>query len=249
LAGASDDLPTIDPLQVENIPARLLTRRPDIRTAAWQVAAQSAQIGIAEADYYPAISLLGSVGWSANSESGTPDTTTLGGGPAFSWNLFDYGRIENNVRLQDARLQQSIESFQNSVLQAAQEIDNAAYSAAKTYELQAILVDTVASARRSLELANTLYVEGYADFSRVLEAQRAVFAQTSNELSNRGNHISSIISLYKALGGGWVDTPTDELIPQSTRETMQQRSDWGELLTAPLPVPADDSSTYPGSAK
>jgi NodT family efflux transporter outer membrane factor (OMF) lipoprotein len=249
LAGLAESLPELSPPVIDAIPARLLSRRPDIRTAAWQVAVQSAQIGIAEADYYPSISLLGNLSWSANTVNGSPDTFTTAAGAGFSWNIFDYGRIANNVRVQDSRLQQSIENFQNSVLQAAQEIDSAAYSVVKTHELEAILVRSVAAAERSLELANTLYVEGYADFSRVLDAQRAVFSQTSNNLANRGNNISAIISLYKALGGGWIDTPIDQLIPQSTRETMKRRSDWGDLLTAPLPNPPIDASSYPGAAK
>lgn len=249
LAAAPEELPEVPRVSVDEIPARLLARRPDVRTAAWLVAAQSAQIGIAEADYYPAISLLGSIGWSGTTDNGTPDSTVLGGGPALTWNVFDHGRIANNVRLQDARLQQTIESFQNRVLLAAQEIDNAAISVVKTHELQAVLGQSVAAAERSLQLATTLYVEGYADFSRVLDAQRAVFSQSTDELANRGNHISAIISLYRALGGGWVETPIEQLIPAPTRDTMQQRSDWGDLLTAPLPVPPEGASSNPGSSK
>lgn len=249
LAAAPKELPGVPGVSVDEIPARLLARRPDVRTAAWQVAAQSAQIGIAEADYYPAISLLGSIGWSGTSGGGRPDSTVLGGGPAFTWNVFDHGRIADNIRLQDARLQQTIESFQNRVLLAAQEIDNAAVTVVKTRELQAVLVQSVAAAERSLELATTLYVEGYADFSRVLDAQRSVFSQSTDELANRGNHISAIISLYRALGGGWVETPIDQLIPAPTRDTLQQRSDWGDLLTAPLPVPPAGPSSNPGSSK
>jgi outer membrane protein TolC len=249
LADASPELPLIEPSKVAAIPAELLLRRPDIRTAAWQVAAQSAQIGVAEADYYPAISLLGTVGWAANSRNGSPDTTRFGGGPSFTWNIFDYGRIGNNVRLQDARLQQAIESFQNTVLQAAQEIDNAAISVMKTHELRSILDQSVVSAERSLTLANTLYVEGYADFQRVLDAQRSYFSQSANELINRGNHISALISLYKAMGGGWTDMTIDQMIPEATRETMRERSDWGELIDAPLPDPAAGSSSYTGASK
>ena len=249
LAAVPEELPEVPRVAIDEIPARLLARRPDVRTAAWLVAAQSAQIGIAEADYYPAISLLGTIGWSGTTDSGTPDSTVLGGGPAFTWNVFDHGRIADNVRLQDARLQQTIEGFQNRVLLAAQEIDNAAITVVKTHELQAVLEQSVTAAERSLELATTLYVEGYADFSRVLDAQRSVFSQTTDELANRGNHVSAIIDLYRALGGGWVETPIEQLLPAPTRETMQQRSDWGDLLTAPLPVPPEGPSLNPGSSK
>ncbi|MCB1774696.1 MAG: TolC family protein [Gammaproteobacteria bacterium] len=236
LAVPLERLPAAEVGRLQDTPARLLMRRPDVRAAAWQVAAQSAQIGVAEADYYPAISLLGSLTWSGNSLSRSADTTTLGIGPGLSWNLFDHGRIANNVRLQDVRLQQLIEQYQIVVLQAAREIDDAAVSVVKTAEQAHFLGESVKAARRSLHLANARYREGYADFQRVLDAQRAVFSQTEQELVNQGNQVAALIDLYRALGGGWVQTPVDALVPPRTREQMQQRSDWGDLLTAPLPA-------------
>jgi NodT family efflux transporter outer membrane factor (OMF) lipoprotein len=235
LAGKIDNLPNIEALLIRDIPARLLMRRPDVRAAAWQIAAQSAQIGVAEADYYPAITLLGTLSWAGNSLGASPDTSTLAVGPGFTWNVFDYGRIENNIRVQDARLQQLIEQYQDRVLQAAREIDDAAISVVKTAERRQYLFDSLRAAQRSLELANNRYREGYADFQRVLDAQRAVFSQSESELINRGSHISAVISLYKALGGGWLDTPVQQLIPEDLRDSMQQRSDWGALLDTPLP--------------
>ena len=234
-----EDLPGVEPVDIRDIPARLLARRPDIRTAAWQVAAQSAQIGVAKADYYPAISLLGTIGWSGNSVTASPDVGTLAAGPAVSWNVFDYGRIGNNVRVQDARLQQAIGAYQDSVLQAAREIDDAAISVIKTGERKEILTAAVVAANRSLDLANIRYREGYADFQRVLDAQRALFSQAERELINRSNHISAIISLYKAIGGGWLETPIETLIPETVRSSMKERSNWGDLLDAPLPRAAD----------
>jgi len=234
LAAVENRLPEISTGSVRDLPARLLLRRPDVRSAAWQVAAQSAQIGIAEADYYPAISLLGSLGWSGSSLSGTSDAGSLTFGPALRWNIFDYGRIKNNVRLQDARLQQLIETYQETVLQAAREIDDAMIGVVKTAEQQKVIDESAKAARRALEIANTRYREGYADFQRVIEAQRSLFAQSERQLINRGNHISAVISLYKGLGGGWVATPVEQLIPADVRHTMQDRSDWGDLLTAPM---------------
>ncbi|MEH6469947.1 MAG: efflux transporter outer membrane subunit [Halopseudomonas sp.] len=228
-------LPDIGLASVRDMPASLLLRRPDVRVAAWQVAAQSAQIGIAEADFYLSITLLGSLGWSGSSLSGSSDVTTLGVGPALSWNLFDHGRISNNVRVQDARLQQLIEAYQQKVLQAAREIDDALISIVKSNEQQQILDDSVVASRRALELANSRYREGYADFQRVLDSQRAVASQEERNLLNQGSHVSSVIALYKALGGGWSDRPMAELIPAEVRQTMRQRTDWGDLLTTPLP--------------
>jgi len=247
LAAIDTPLPATDDAIVADIPARLLMRRPDIRTAAWQVAAQSAQIGIAQADYYPAITLFGSIGWSGDTLSATPDTGSIGAGPSLTWNLFDHGRIANNVRLQDARLQQRIEVFQNTTLQAAREIDDAAVTVVKSREQQAILHEAVTAAERSLQLANTRYQEGYADFQRVLDAQRVLFTQAERELVNQGSHVSAVIALYKALGGGWSETPVEQLIPPATSGTMGARSDWGDLLTAPLPVRTEQPSTDSGN--
>lgn len=137
------------------------------------------------------------------------------------------------MRLQDARLQQLIEQYQESVLQAAREVDDAAVSIEKTVDQQALTDAAVKSSERALDLANTRYREGYADFQRVLDAQRALFSQAEGQLLNQGNHIAAVISLYKGLGGGWIAMPAEQLIPQDVRETMQNRSNWGDLLTSP----------------
>ena len=228
-------LPAVESTSIQDVPAHLLIRRPDIRAAAWQVAAQSAQIGIAEADFYPSIALSGALSWSGASSSNTADTTNLAVGPAVRWNVFDYGRIGNNVRVQDVRLQQLIETYQETVLQAARELDDAAIGIIKTAEQQVLLDQTVDAAQRALDIANTRYREGYADFQRVLDAQRSLFSQAERQLINHGSHISSVISLYKGLGGGWDYTPVERLVPEDVRSTMQERSDWGNLLTAPIP--------------
>jgi len=238
-------LPLVDRAVLTDLPANLLLRRRDVRAAAWQVAAQSAQIGIAEADYFPSITLLGSIGWSTDSLDGTPDVTSFGVGPALSWNLFDHGRIRNNVRLQDARLQQSIELFQNSALLAAQEIDDAAITVVKTGEQQEPLAGAARAAERSLDLANTLYQEGYLDFDRVLDAQRVLFTQTEREVLNDSAHIAAVITMYKAVGGGWTEMPMEEIVPNDTRETMEARTNWGDLLREPLPTEADTPEQGP----
>jgi outer membrane protein TolC len=153
------------------------------------------------------------------------------------------------VRVQDARLQGLIEQYQDTVLQAAREIDDAAISVAKSAEQQQVLSESVIAARRSLELASNRYREGYSDFQRVLDAQQAMFTQSERELVNQGNHVSAVVALYKALGGGWLDTPVQQLIPAQTRDAMEQRSDWGNLLYSPLPDVGTDPSTASGTQK
>ncbi|WP_224015533.1 efflux transporter outer membrane subunit [Paraburkholderia tropica] len=222
--GMSGVLPLVDRAVLQDVPADLLLRRPDVIAAEYQMAAQSALIGVAKADFYPSVSLLGSLVWGA----GSSHTLALVAGPSVTWNVFDHGRIENNVRVQDARLQQLAVAYQNTVREAAREADDAATSLLGAWQRETILNEAQAAAQRSLKLANTIYREGYSDFQRVLDAQRALFTQQDAYIVNRGNAIGSLIALYKALGGGWyTEQPVVDAV---TRARMQQRTDWGNLI-------------------
>ncbi len=232
-------VPLVDRAVLQDVPANLLLRRPDVRAAEQQIAAQSALIGVAEADLYPSVTLLGSLVWSSGSLEGIPNGLTLIGGPSLRWNIFDHGAIKNNVRVQDARLQQLIVAYQDDVRQAAREADDAASGLVKTLERDAILHDAALSAKRSLTLANALYREGYSDFQRVLDAQRALSTQQDAYLVNRSNAVSDLIALYKALGGGWYSERP--LVDPANREQMQKRTDWGDLLDQPSRPSADTS--------
>ncbi|MDB5980473.1 MAG: transporter [Pseudomonas sp.] len=123
--------------------------------------------------------------------------------PSLRWNLFDHGQISNNVRIQDAHLQQLIETYRDTVRQAAREADDAASGLTRSLERERILGEAQTAAKRSLPLASAQYREGYSDFQRVLEAQSALLQQQDNYLISRGNAVSNLIALYKALGGGW----------------------------------------------
>jgi NodT family efflux transporter outer membrane factor (OMF) lipoprotein len=235
LAATMKELPRLSPVLIHEIPARLLMRRPDIRTSAWTVAAQSAQIGVAEAELYPSISLFGTIGWSGDSLGATDDALSTAVGPSFTWKLFNYGRLKNNVRVQDARLQQAIEAYQLTVLAAAGEVDDAAISVVKTRDQQVLLKEALVAAERSLTLSTKRYQEGYSDFQRVLTAQRARAAASSSYVLNQGAHISAVIDFYKALGGGWKPATREDLIPAEIRETMVERTDWDGMLDEPLP--------------
>lgn len=226
-------IPLLDRAVLQDVPADLLRRRPDIRAAELNVAAQSALIGVAKSDLYPSLSLLGSIVWSTSSLDGAPDTLDMVGGPSLRWNILDYGRISNNVRVQDARLQQLIEVYRDSVRQAAREADDAARGLSKALERERILREAAVSAERSLTLASAQYREGYADFQRVLDAQRALLVQQDGYLVTRNSAVSSLIALYKALGGGW--NSTRPRIDEASRMQMQRRTDWGDLLNEPPP--------------
>jgi len=247
MAAGKDLIPQAGLAVIVDIPADLLRRRPDIRAAEMQLAAQSAQIGVSVADLYPSISLLGSVGLSATSLGTRLLSWNLG--PTLVWNVFDYGRLKNAVLVQDARFQQLYEQYQGSVLQAAREVDDAAVGFAKTGEQIALLEDAVKAARRSLDIATIQYREGLVDFQRVLDSQQALFSQQERLVASRGNLTQSLIALYKAMGGGWESGRSRPVLDDETRETMGKRSDWGELLTAPLPAPGADAwPNLPGTA-
>ncbi|WP_271408988.1 efflux transporter outer membrane subunit [Pseudomonas sp. Q1-7] len=231
-------IPLPDHAVLQDVPANLLLRRPDVRSAELAVAAQSALIGVSEADLYPSVTLLGSLAWSVSTLDGASNTRDLVAGPSLAWNLFDHGRIKNDVRVQDARLQQLIEAYRDRVRQAAREADDAATGLAKALESERIRRESAEAALRSLDLANAQYREGFADFQRVLDAQRELFQQQESYLLSRSDAVSNLIGLYKALGGGWYrDGP---MIDDSTREQMQRRTDWADLLDEPPATPDAD---------
>ncbi|MCY1223651.1 Cation efflux system protein CusC [compost metagenome] len=240
LSGGEGQVPLLDRAVLQDVPANLLLRRPDVRAAELAVAAQSALIGVAETDLYPSVTLLGSIVWSASTLDGVPDTLDLVAGPGIAWNVFDHGRIKNDVRVQDARLQQLIEAYRDRVRQAAREADDAATGLSKALDSERIRRESALAALRSLDLANAQYREGFADFQRVLDAQRELFQQQENYLLSRSDAVSNLIGLYKALGGGWYrDGP---MIDDATRKEMQQRTDWDDLLDEPPPArPVTDS--------
>ncbi|MET0194071.1 MAG: efflux transporter outer membrane subunit [Hyphomicrobiaceae bacterium] len=234
------------PLEVIiDVPAELLRRRPDVRAAEMQLAAQSAQIGISEAALYPSIALVGSVGLSASTFGSPSSTLKWGLGPALVWNVFDHGRLTNQVLVQDARFQQLYEQYQEVVLRAARELDDAATGFAYTRTQVAILRDAVQAARRSLDIATVQYREGLVDFQRVLDSQRALFSAQERLVASQGGVVQYLITVYKAMGGGWQAGRSRPVLDDATQATMGERSDWKSLLQAPLPPP---SAEFPPSS-
>jgi NodT family efflux transporter outer membrane factor (OMF) lipoprotein len=243
------DIPLAGLDLIVDMPAELLRRRPDIRAAELQLAAQSALIGVSAADLYPSITLLGSVGVSATS-LGSPQIFSFGVGPSLVWNVFDRGRLSNAVLVQDARFQQLHEQYQDAVLRAAREVDDAAVGFAKTGEQILLLKESVIAARRSLDIATIQYREGLTDFDRVLDSQLRLINQQDALVTTRGSLTQNLIALYKAMGGGWEAGRGRPVVDDATRDTMNQRSDWGDMLSAPLPAPgADARAPSPEAAK
>jgi outer membrane protein, multidrug efflux system len=220
---------------VFELPAPLLRRRPDVRAAELQLAAQSAQIGISQAALYPSIALLGSVGLSNTSNSTSNTTRSWVLGPTLVWNVFDYGRLKNQVLAQDARFQQLYEQYQDVVLRAARELDDAATGFVNSRTQVDVLRDSVQAARRSLDIANLQYREGLVDFQRVLDSQRALFGQQERLVASQGSVAQNLVTVYKAMGGGWQGARQRPVLDDATRAVMGERSDWKTLLQAPLP--------------
>ena len=234
---AKDTIPQADLEVIVDMPADLLRRRPDVRAAEMQLAAQSALIGVSTADLYPSISLLGSIGLSATSLSSASRSLTWGIGPSLVWNVFDQGRLTNTVLLQDARFQQLYEQYQDAVLRAAREVDDAAVSFARTGEQIVLLAESVKAAQRSLDIATLQYREGLTDFQRVLDSQRSLFLQQDTLVTAQGGVMQNVVAIYKAMGGGWEQGRSRPVVDDATRDTMERRSDWKGILAAPLPPP------------
>lgn len=230
-------IPTAPTEVAVGIPAELLRRRPDIRRAELQAAAQSARIGIAETDLYPQFALLGSIGLRASDALSTDlgdlfelDSIEALGGPSFSWNIFNFGRIKNNVRVQDARFQQLIVNYQNTVLEALREVEDALVGFLRAREQVAFLAESVTAAERSVDLALVQYRDGVTDYQRVLDTQQSLVTQQDLLTSSRGDIATSLISMYRALGGGWEIRAGKDFVPAETRQQMHERTDWGEIL-------------------
>jgi outer membrane protein TolC len=146
------------------------------------------------------------------------------------WPFLNYGRIKNNVRVQDARLQQALVNYREIVLQAAREAEDAMAGFIGSNKQHEILVKTVESAIRSNELSTLRYSEGFSDYERVLNSQQALFQQQQRYITNQGDIVRNVIALYKALGGGWENRDGLPWIDPETLEVMQARTDWGDMI-------------------
>jgi NodT family efflux transporter outer membrane factor (OMF) lipoprotein len=190
------------------IPADLLRRRPDVRRAERLAAAQSAQIGVATANFYPHFTLVGTIGVAAKDfedlfHLNAPSSVIGQVGPSFQWNILNYGRILNNVRAQDAVFQRLVYAYQNTVLKAGREAEDAIIGFLKAQQRAKYLGLSVQAAQRTEEITMTQYKEGAIDFTPVLLAQQTL-AQQQDELAQvRGDIALNLVAIYRSLGGGW----------------------------------------------
>jgi NodT family efflux transporter outer membrane factor (OMF) lipoprotein len=230
------NLPPLPNELAVGIPADLLRRRPDVRVAEMNAMAQNAQVGVATAALYPSFSLTGFLGLAAGGSNGSAgnlfnsDSLTYTVGGSFFWPFFNYGRIRNNIRVQDARLQQALINYRETVLQAAREVEDAMAAYVGAVEQERVLAESVTSAQRSNDLSMLRYQEGFSDYQRVLDAQQSLFVQQGRYVDNRGAAVRAVVDLYKALGGGWETHGGSYEVSPTTREQMEQRTNWGRYF-------------------
>jgi len=243
ILGGEKDIPIAPSEVAVGMPAELLRRRPDIRRAELETAAQSALIGVARADLFPSFTLFGSLG--LRSSGGTNSTRSgndgidelfqsdgleFFGGPSFTWNIFNYGRIKNQVRVQDARFQQLVVNYQDTVLRAASEVEDAVVGFLRAQETEVFLSDSVNAASRSVELALLQYRDGVTDYQRVIDTQTSLVNQQDQWTQTRGDISTNLIAMYKALGGGWQIRKDKDYVTDEIKDTMRERTDWGKIL-------------------
>lgn len=187
------------------VPADILRQRPDVRRAERKLAAQTARIGVATADLYPSFSLTGSFGLSATEPGylGRSGSYFFSVGPSFQWNIFDGGRIRSQIKVEDARTEQALLNYEQTVLSALNEVENAMVAFRQQRARLRALERTVQASRRTVSLALRLYKEGLKDFQSVLDAQRSLFSYDNQLAQAKGEVANNLVRLYKALGGGW----------------------------------------------
>ena len=198
-------IPTTPPQIAVGIPADLLRRRPDVRRAERQAAAQSAQIGVAEADFYPAISIDGTLGWSSEEIDNLISPGSFRGnvGPSFQWQILNYGRILNNVRLQDAAFQALVATYQQTVVQAGQEVEDGLVTFLRAQNRARSLGRSVAAETAALKEGIAQYKNGLVDYNRVVVIQERLVTRQQTYAEAQGQIAQGLIRVYRALGGGW----------------------------------------------
>jgi len=187
------------------LPAELLRQRPDVRAAERRLAAETADIGVATADLYPRFSLLGTFAFDALSVSEwiKGSSVSYGVGPSFRWSLFDGGRIRSNIEAEDAQAEQAKASYEQTVLDALEEVESSIVAYVEERERRDKLKRAATAAEEATDLVNTLYRTGLTDFQNVQDTERQLFIQQDSLAQSEGLVTQNLIRLYKALGGGW----------------------------------------------
>ncbi len=222
------------PLLDKKVDANLVMRRPDLQVSEMQARAQSAQIGVAETALYPSFSLFGSIGIDSTVPDGSSfsfsDSLTMVVGPTFSWNIFQYGRVKNNIRFEDAKFQEALTNYNKKVLQAVNEVTNALEAYDLYLEQKSLRLQSVNSSIRAFNISMTQYENGQISFERLLNSVEKMTRAEDSYATIKGNVANQVVALYKALGGGWEAQTGKPFLSETVAKQMQDRSDWDGLL-------------------
>ena len=204
------DLPMVLPAVPVGVPSELLRRRPDIRQAEAQIHAATARVGVAMADLFPKLTISGSIAYLSNSLNTLYEGEKLIWlfGPTTKWRLFDTGRAKAIVHVREALEEQAVITYKQKVLSAMLEVEDALVALEKLEAHRNALANAVQASRKSLQLAKRLYMAGETDFLRVLVSEQSLYQEEDAFVQSMGDALIRLISLYKALGGGW-DSSSD----------------------------------------
>lgn len=218
------------------IPADLLRRRADVRRAERRAAAECERIGMAKSELYPSFSLLGSIGLASSHTDDLFDHDSVKGayGVGLKWNILWYTLIMDAVRVRDAKYQEAIYDYQESVLRAAKEVEDGAAQLAADHARLAKLEEAVKAQTRTVELCTEMFEGGSAEFARVLDALRSLARMEESANEARGATALHSIALYKALGGGWENVDSDRIVNEATWNAMSARTSWGAYEPEPV---------------
>jgi NodT family efflux transporter outer membrane factor (OMF) lipoprotein len=261
-AAAKTGIPIPPDYAVIGVPADLLRRRPDVRRAERLAAAQAEQIGIATSDLYPAFTISGSIGWQNASlhKLVEPGSFTGAVGPSFQWNLLNYGRLVNNIRLQDATFNALVTNYQNTVVQASADVENGIVTFLRAQKRARLLSESVDAAYRALAVIVGQYEAGLAgvDFNRYAVILQSLVTQQDSWAQSQGQIGLGLIQVYRGLGGGWqirLNPDVDQLrslppvdVPPAFGPQVPPAA---EMISPPLPevvVPPAEAAPNPPSA-
>jgi outer membrane protein, multidrug efflux system len=205
------------------VPADTVRRRPDVRRAERELAAQTARVGVATAALYPRLTLNGSIGvesLSLRDPSSSTRTGTVSGGPGISWAIFD-PTVRPNIEVQSALQEQALIRYQAVVLGSLEEVENALIAYAQEQRRRDNLRQATESAQAAADLAQFKYQAGLTDFSNVLDAQRSLLSFQDQLHQSNGTVTSNVIRLYKALGGGWTSMATAPVEPMALEPDLR----------------------------
>ncbi len=208
------------------LPSELLRRRPDIRRTERELAAATARIGVETAELFPKFSLTGSFGFRSSTFEDTLDANSRAWsfGPAFRWRIFNAGEVRNQIRAAGAREEAAVARYEQRVLVAFEEVENALTGFTQQQNRRLALARAVEANQRAVQLATDRYTSGVGDFLNVLESQRQLYDAEDQLVESEAAVTRSVIALYKALGGGWDDrrVEPDAEAPVAAEPTPEQ---------------------------